>query len=78
MGPAYEPPDSLSITYVPDSGLGCAVRLEYYVERWYSAFFIKLQGTDLSPHKRLILDIRADPEPAILVPMKIELKRDRN
>ena len=72
MGGAYNAPNQMLETYPEEPGRGCVARLEYHINAW-SAFWMKLQGLDLSQNRRLIFDIRAD-EP---VPweIKIELKR---
>jgi hypothetical protein len=77
MGAAYNPPDdNLMQTYVQEPGRGCVARLEYHITNW-SAFWMKLQGVDLSPYSRLTFDVRAD-QPHIPGAMKIELKRAGN
>ena len=77
MGAAYNAPNSLTETYVPEQDRGCVARLEYNITEW-SAFWIKLQNADLSPYGQLVFDIRADPAPGVPGQMKIELKRASN
>lgn len=74
MGAAYNPPDSLIETYPRSAAGDCMVRLEYQIQNW-AAFWIKLQGVNLTPYSRLTFDIKADPQPEIPGQMKIELKR---
>lgn len=74
MGAAFTPPNKLVETYEPDDrgGAGCVVKMEYEVDE-FAAFWLKLQGADLSPYTKLQFDIKADsPAPQM---MKIELKR---
>jgi len=81
MGAAYDPATAnrLNVTYQPDGRGGCAVRLEYTLEQYgWSAFWIKLDGADLSPYHTLNFWARSEegvPAPAFL---KIELKRANN
>lgn len=77
MGAAYNAPDSLSETYVDEAERGCVARLEYHVQEW-SAFWMKLQGVDLTPYSQLVLDVKADPAVGIPGQMKVELKRAGN
>lgn len=74
MGVAYSSPDSLVESYVEEAGRGCVARLEFDVDRW-SAFWLRLEDTDLRPYRRLSFDVRADPEPGFTGQMKVELKR---
>jgi hypothetical protein len=76
MGAAYDlsSGDSLVESYVQGAGRGCIVRLEYDIVGW-SAFWIQLQGADLSPYNQLVFDIKADPQEKIPRQLKIELKR---
>ncbi len=74
MGAAYNAPDSLTESYVDEAGRGCVAKLSYNIKGW-SAFWMKLQGVDLSPYRSLAFDIRADPSPGIPTQMKLELKR---
>ena len=76
MGAAYDPPsgDRLVDSYVQESGRGCIAKLEYEIVSW-SAFWIQLQGTDLSPYSQLVFDIKADPQENVPERVKIELKR---
>jgi hypothetical protein len=48
--------------------------LNYEIETW-AAFWLKLQGQDLTPYSRLQFDIRADADTGIPNRIKIELKR---
>jgi formylglycine-generating enzyme required for sulfatase activity len=73
MGAAYDLPNHLHETYVKEQGRGRVARLKYHVEDW-SAFWMKLRGTDLTPYSALVFDIRAD-QPGSVTEMKIELKR---
>jgi len=73
MGAAYNTPDSLVESYVDEAGRGCVAKLSYNIKGW-SAFWMKLQGVDLSPYRSLVFDIRADPS-RIPSQMKVELKR---
>jgi hypothetical protein len=78
MGAAYNPPgDSLVETYVQEAGRGCVARLEYQIQTW-GAFWLKLQGIDLTPYSQLVFDVRADPAVGIPGQMKVELKRAGN
>jgi len=77
MGAAYNAPDSLEEIYVREPERGCVARLEYQIEEW-SAFWIKLQGVDLSLYSQLVFDIRADPEAGVPGQIKVELKRANN
>jgi len=77
MGAAYNPPDRLLETYVQETDHGCVAKLEYNVVEW-SAFWLKLQGADLSAYSKLVFDIRADPQPGIPGQVKVELKRANN
>ena len=52
----------------------CVARLEYKIAGW-SAFWLKLQGADLSPYSKLVFDVKADPQAGIPRQMKLELKR---
>jgi LysM repeat protein len=77
MGPAYQPPDNwLAKSYVSETGHGCVVKLEYEIKDW-GAFYLKLNGPDLTSFIEndgvLSFDIRAD-EP-IPNGVKIEVKR---
>lgn len=74
MGAAYNAPDSLVESYTPETGRGCVARLEYHIADW-AAFWMKLQGADLAPYRRLYFDVRADPESGIPGRIKLELKR---
>lgn len=74
MGAAYNPPDSLSESYVEEPGRGCVARLDFQIDDW-SAFWLQLENADLRPYKALRFDVRADPEPGFTGQMKIELKR---
>jgi len=76
MGAAYDPSsgDKLVESYVQEAGRGCIARLEYSIVGW-SAFWIKLQGADLSPYSQLVFDIKADPQENVPGRVKIELKR---
>jgi hypothetical protein len=76
MGAAYIQPDVLSETYVEEPGRGCVVKLAYNMKEW-SAFWIKLQGANLTSYSRLSFDIRAD-SPTERSQVKIELKRANN
>jgi hypothetical protein len=73
MGTAYNPPDYLLETYFKDDGHGCVVKLDYHITYW-SSFWLKLQLIDLTPYKKLVFDIRSDPQD-IPAEIKIELKR---
>ena len=77
MGAAYNAPDSLVEIYVQEAEHGCVARLEYNIVQW-SAFWMKLQGVNLTPYSKLAFDIRADPERGIPGQMKVELKRAGN
>jgi hypothetical protein len=79
MGEAHEPSsaDKLMYSFVQEGGRGCVVRLEYDIVKW-SAFWIKLQGADLSPYSQLVFDIKADPQENVPKEIKIELKRAGN
>lgn len=76
MGAAYDPPsgDKLVESYVQETERGCIARLEYNIVGW-SAFWIQLQGADLSPYSQLVFDIKADPQKKVPGRVKIELKR---
>ncbi len=76
IGAAYDPSsgDKLVETYVQEAGRGCIARLEYDIVGW-SAFWIQLQGVDLSPYSQLVFDIKADPQEKVPGRVKIELKR---
>ncbi|MBC8252622.1 MAG: DUF3131 domain-containing protein [Ardenticatenia bacterium] len=74
MGAAYNPPDSLEESYAEETSRGCVARIEYTIAGW-AAFWMKLQGADLTPYSRLLFDVRADPGPGIPGRMKLELKR---
>ena len=76
MGAAYDPSsgDRLVESYVQESGRGCVARLEYDIVGW-SAFWIQLQGADLSPYSHLVFDVKADPQENVPGRVKIELKR---
>ena len=76
MGAAYDPDsgDRLAESYVQETGRGCIARLEYDIVGW-SAFWIQLQGADLSPYSQLVFDVRADPQENVPEQIKIELKR---
>jgi hypothetical protein len=76
MGAAYDPSssDMLVVSYVPEEGRGCVARLEYDIDGW-SAFWIRLQGADLSPYSQLVFDVKADPQENVPRRVKIELKR---
>jgi hypothetical protein len=74
MGAAYNPPDSLKESYPQEPNHGCVARLEYKIAGW-SAFWLKLQGADLSPYSQLVFDVKADPQVGLPRQMKLELKR---
>lgn len=76
MGAAYNPPDSLIVTYVEEPGRGCVARLEFDVDEW-SAFWLRLQDADLRPYQTLSFDVRADPQPGFTGQTKVELKRNQ-
>jgi hypothetical protein len=67
------PGDELVVSYVQEAGRGCIARLEYDIVEW-SAFWIQLQGADLSPYSQLVFDVKADSH-NIPERVKIELKR---
>jgi hypothetical protein len=75
MGTAYDPKsdDTIVVSYVQEAGPGCIARLEYDIVGW-SAFWIQLQGADLSPYSQLVFDVKADPQ-KVPKRVKIELKR---
>jgi hypothetical protein len=75
MGPVYEPKsdDTIVVSYVQEAGRGCIARLEYDIVGW-SAFWMQLQGADLSPYSQLVFDVKADPQ-NVPERVKIELKR---
>jgi hypothetical protein len=75
MGAAYNLPDRLEETFVPDTGGGCYIRLEYDVVDW-SAFWLELNGADINPYIQLTFDIRGDPQLGVFPEFKIELKRN--
>jgi hypothetical protein len=77
MGAAHEGSNSLTESYGSHAGRDCAARLEYDIETW-AAFWMKLQGRDLTPYSRLLFDIRGDVEAGVLGRIKIELKRANN
>lgn len=70
MGAAYQPNSCDMLTESYPAG---TARLEYNICAW-AAFWLKLQGIDLSGYTRLSFKIRADDPPPTA--MKIELKRD--
>jgi hypothetical protein len=76
MGAAYDPSsgDKLVESYVQEAERGCIARLEYEIAGW-SAFWIQLQGADLSPYSQLVFDIKADSQENVPGRVKIELKR---
>jgi hypothetical protein len=76
MGPAYNPPDKLTESYIQEASRGCVARLEFDIAGW-SAFWLKLQGADLRPYGALRFDVRADQQPGIPGQMKLELKRSQ-
>lgn len=74
MGAAYQNPDKLSDTYPRSPGRGCVARLHYQIQHW-AAFWIKLEGADLTPYATVRFDVRADQQPQVPGQIKIELKR---
>jgi hypothetical protein len=76
MGPAYNPPDRLTESYIAEAGRGCVARLAFDIVGW-SAFWLKLQGADLRPYQALRFDVRADPQPGNPDQIKVELKRSQ-
>ena len=74
MGAAYELPNRLVEVYVPEEEQGCRVKLDYEISTW-AAFWLKLNGADLSPYTQLVFDVRADSDFAVPQQMKVELKR---
>ncbi len=74
MGAAYNSPDRLTESYIPEAGRGCVARLEYQVTGW-AAFWLKLGGADLRSYSALTFDVRADGEAGIPGQIKVELKR---
>jgi hypothetical protein len=76
MGAAYDPSsgDKLVESYIQEVERGCIARLEFDIAGW-SAFWIKLQGADLSSYSQLVFDIKADPQEKVPGKVKIELKR---
>lgn len=74
MGVAYNPPDSLTTSYVAEPDRGCVARLDFDVAGW-SAFWMKLGDADLRPYQTLRFDVCADPQPGFTGQMKVELKR---
>lgn len=77
MGAAYEGNNSLSDRYGSYADRSCAAQLEYNIQSW-AAFWIKLQGQDLTSYSSLLFDIRGDSEAGIPSRIKIELKRANN
>jgi len=77
MGAAYNSPDSLIESYVPESERGCVARLEYSIQEW-AAFWQKLQGQDLTPFGQLTFDLKGDAAAGIPRAIKIEIKRAGN
>lgn len=75
MGAAYNTPDSLKESFVPEVDRGCVARIEYDITAW-AAFWMKLQDADLTPYSRLFFDIRADATQGVPGSIKLELKRD--
>ncbi len=76
MGPVYDSSsgDWVAESYVQEAGPGCVVRLEYDIGKW-GGFWIRLQGTDLSPYSQLVFDIKTDSQGNAPERTKIELKR---
>jgi hypothetical protein len=76
MGAAYDAAsrDKLVESYVQEAGRGCIARLEYDIVGW-SAFWIQLQGADLSSYSQLVFDIKADSQKKFPGRVKVELKR---
>ena len=72
MGAAFNDPDVMFESYVEETGRGCVARLDYDIDAW-SAFWLQIDGVDLTPYQTLNFDIRAEePGPWEL---KVELKR---
>jgi len=81
MGAAYEQPNRLTETYVPEPRRGCVVRLDYHMaENGWTAFWIKLsgKGQDLSRYRTLGFWARSEPGAPAPAMVKIELKRADN
>lgn len=77
MGAAYNGANSLTENYGAHADQSCAVRLEYNIQEW-AAFWMMLNGQDLTPYSRLLFDIKGDPAVGIPGQIKIELKRAGN
>lgn len=74
MGAAYNyPSDFLLETYVLIPNRGCVANLEYEITDW-AAFWLKLEGVDLSPYNTLTFDIRT-LTPNFSGQYKLELNR---
>ena len=69
------PDDSLVASYVKEAWRGCIAKLEYDIVTW-SAFWIQLQGADLSLYSQLVFDVKAESQ-KVPKQAKIELKRAR-
>lgn len=81
MGAAYDPATAnrLDVTYQPESGRGCAARLQYNLEPGgWVAFWIKLDGADLSPYRTLVFWARSEEGSPTPASIKVELKRLNN
>lgn len=75
MGGAYPDPNNpeLMETFLEESGRGCIAQIDFNLKNW-AAFWIKLGGTDLSQHKTLSFEMKADPQIGVPEEIKIEIK----
>lgn len=79
MGSAYTPPDSVKESYPAESNHGQVARLDYDVT-WWGAFWLKLQGHNISRFCKLAFDVKLDPVPPAIPPdttggsLKVEFK----
>jgi hypothetical protein len=75
MGGAYEDENTPELveTYPEETDRGCIAQLEYDLQNW-AAFWLMLEGADLSQYKTLKYDIKADPSVGIPGGFKMEIK----
>ena len=79
MGGAFNSPDWLQETYVEDSdpSRGGVAKLVYTLSKdGWSAFWLKLQGIDISGYQRVTFYARGDANEPIPGRFKVELKRN--
>lgn len=78
MGAAFDPPDFLKESYIPEEGRGCVARLEYQIPKVYAAFWMKLQGMNTKDYNTVTFYAKGDSTAGIPQLFKVEVKRNNN